>query len=74
MIDVNILNKPISKEPNYFNVYNTIETRKQKQLMRQNQDILNGITDDFDQLTKNVNIKKWKEYMRKKNEEIKRNA
>ena len=50
-----------------------METRKQKQLMRQNEEILNGMTDDFDQLTNNVKIKKLKEYIKKRNEENKRN-
>ena len=42
--------------------------------MRQNEDILNGMTDDFDRLTNNVKIKKLKEYIKKRNEENKRNA
>ena len=76
IVDSCLLTKPAAPNEvttNFLGAQNPIESRKQKQLMRQNEEILNGITDDFDQLTNNVKIKKLKEYIKKRNEENKRN-
>jgi hypothetical protein len=42
--------------------------------VRQNDEILSKMTDDFDAMTNNVKLKKFKEYIQRKNDEIKRNA
>ena len=49
-----------------------VDIRKQK-LQRLNQDLLNKLSDDFDQLTNKVKVKKLKEYLQKRNDENKRN-
>ena len=50
-----------------------LDPKKQK-LVRQNDEILSKMTDDFDVLTNNVKLKKFKEYIQRKNDEQKRNA
>lgn len=37
------------------------------------QDLLNGLSDDFDQLTKNVELKKLQEHFQRRHDENKRN-
>ena len=50
-----------------------LDPKKQK-LVRQNDEILSRMTDDFDTMTNNVKLKTFKEYIQRKNDEIKRNA
>ena len=48
-----------------------MDPRKQK-LARQHHETLQAVTDDFDQLTNQVKVRKLKEYIQKRNEEIKK--
>lgn len=50
-----------------------LDHKKQRQI-RQNEEILSKITDDFDQMTDNVKLKKFEEYIQRKNDENRKNA
>lgn len=65
--------------PAFHQAHAVVDMRKQK-LQRYNQqrqlndqDLLNKLSDDFDQLTNKVKVKKLKEYLQKRNDENKRN-